>query len=134
YLEVQAHDAGGLQSKLNALVLDLATDTGIPVIATNDAHFLRDTDHDAHDVLLCIGLGKDRTDPDRMRYDRGLYFKSAPEIAAQFADRPEVLANTVAIADSVDLSLSKTYHVPAFPLPTGVASENDLLTTLTYAG
>jgi len=84
YLEVQAHQSEG-QSVLNERVFALAEQLNLPVIATNDAHFLRAEDHDSHDVLLCIGLGKDRSDADRMRYDRGLYFKSAPEIAASFA-------------------------------------------------
>src|SRR5690242_6086279 len=134
YLEVQAHDAGHLQSKLNALVFKLAADVGIPVLATNDAHFLRDTDHDAHDVLLCIGLGKDRSDQDRMRYDNGLYFKSAPEIAAIFPEHPEVLENTLKIADEVALEFEKKYNVPSFPLPSDVASENDLLVRYAEAG
>jgi DNA polymerase-3 subunit alpha len=134
YLEVQAHDSGGIQSKLNALVLDLSAASGIPVIATNDAHFLRDTDHDAHDVLLCIGLGKDRSDHDRMKYDKGLYFKSAPEIASRFPGRPDVLENTLKIADEVSVSFSKTYHVPSFPLPTGVETENEFLVRLAEEG
>ncbi|HEX6966976.1 MAG TPA: DNA polymerase III subunit alpha [Gemmatimonadaceae bacterium] len=134
YLEVQAHDAGHLQSKLNELVFRLAADVGLPVLATNDAHFLRDTDHDAHDVLLCIGLGKDRSDQDRMRYDNGLYFKSAPEIAAIFPGHPEVLENTLKIADEVALEFEKKYNVPSFPLPEGVASENDLLVRFAEAG
>jgi DNA polymerase-3 subunit alpha len=66
YLEVQAHDSPG-QRELNEQVFRLAGDLGLPVVATNDAHFLRPQDHDAHDVLLCIGLGKDRADADRMR-------------------------------------------------------------------
>ncbi|HEY7879121.1 MAG TPA: DNA polymerase III subunit alpha, partial [Gemmatimonadaceae bacterium] len=134
YLEVQAHNAGGLQSKLNAQVFALAADTGLPVIATNDAHFLRHSDHDAHDILLCIGLGKDRDEADRLRYDDGLYFKSAPEIAEHFPDHPEVLENTLRIADGVSLEFGKTYHLPSFPLPNGVASENDLLVRLAEAG
>src|SRR5919109_4388760 len=79
YLEVQAHDSPG-QRVLNERVFRLADELGLPVVATNDAHFLRAGDHDAHDVLLCIGLGKDRSDANRMRYDAGLYFKSAAEI------------------------------------------------------
>jgi DNA polymerase-3 subunit alpha len=133
YLEVQAHEAGE-QQKLNAQVFKLAAQMGLPVIATNDAHFLRAEDHDAHDVLLCIGLKKDRLDADRMRYDRGLYFKSAPEIAAHFKGRRDVLDNTLAIADTVDVVFDKKYYVPSFPLPSGVASENDLLVTLATAG
>ncbi len=134
YLEVQAHDAGGLQSKLNAQVFRLAADTGLPTIATNDAHFLRRSDHDAHDVLLCIGLGKDLEAPDRLRYDDGLYFKNADEIASHFPEHPEVLANTLRIADQTHVEFGKTYHVPSFPLPNGVATENDLLVRLAEAG
>src|SRR5918911_795214 len=106
YLEVQAHESDG-QAELNAQIFRLADDLGLPVVATNDAHFLRSEDHDAHDVLLCIGLGKDRADPSRMRYDRGLYFKSAPEIAAFFPDRPDVVANTLKIADEAGVEFSK---------------------------
>ena len=133
YLEVQAHESEG-QSKLNERIFALAGDLGLPVIATNDAHFLKSEDHDAHDVLLCIGLGKDRSDPDRMRYDRGLYFKSAPEIANHFKTRPDVLENTLKIADEISVEFGKKYHVPAFPLPSGVQSENDLLTALSIEG
>ncbi len=133
YLEVQAHDSPG-QAQLNARIFELAKRTGLPVIATNDSHFLGAKDHDAHDVLLCIGLGKDREDKDRMKYDGGLYFKSAPEVAARFPDHPEVLTNTLAIADQCDVRFGKKYHVPAFPLPPGVATENELLVQLATAG
>ncbi len=132
YLEVQAHESAG-QRELNAQILELADSLGIPVIATNDAHFLRAEDHEAHDILLCIGLGKDRDDANRMRYDRGLYFKSPDEIAAHFPDRPDVVANTLAIADSVDLVFEKRYYVPSFPLPDGVTTEAELLRQLTYS-
>ena len=133
YLEVQAHDSEG-QAQLNERVFALAREVGLPVVATNDAHFLTAADHDAHDVLLCIGLGKDRESRDRMRYDKGLYFKSAPEIAERFPGRADVLANTLAIADQVDVAFTKKYHVPSFPLPAGVASENELLMRLAEAG
>ena len=131
YLEVQAHTSPG-QDALNAKVFDLATELGLPVVATNDAHFLRAEDHEAHDVLLCIGLGKDRSDENRMRYDGGLYFKSPDEIAGHFPGRADVLENTLAIADSVDLVFEKRYYVPQFPLPSDVATETELLRRLTY--
>ncbi|HEX6940377.1 MAG TPA: DNA polymerase III subunit alpha [Longimicrobiales bacterium] len=131
YLEVQAHDSEG-QDRLNERIFRLADELGLPVVATNDAHFLRAEDHDAHDVLLCIGLGKDRDDPNRMRYDGGLYFKSAEEMAARFPDRPEVLGNTLAIADAVDVSFEKRYYVPKFPLPEGVPDERTLLRNITF--
>ena len=131
YLEVQAHDTPG-QKELNAKVLKLAAELSLPVVATNDAHFLRASDHEAHDVLLCIGLGKDREDSNRMRYDGGLYFKSAPEIAERFPDRPDLLGNTLAIADTVDVHTEKRYYVPSFPMPEGVETEAELLRRLTY--
>lgn len=133
YLEVQAHHSEG-QTQLNERVFRLAAEVGLPVVATNDAHFLTSADHDAHDVLLCIGLGKDRGDRDRLRYDNGLYFKSAREIASSFPDRPDVVENTLRIADEVSVAFEKKYHLPSFPLPTGVASENELLTTLATNG
>src|SRR5688500_9923440 len=133
YLEVQAHDSPN-QARLNERIFALGADLGLPVIATNDAHFLRSTDHDAHDVLLCIGLGKDRSEADRMRYDAGLYFKSAPEIAERFPQRPDVLENTLRIADESGIELKKSYQVPSFPLPDGVATENELLIRLSEAG
>ncbi|MEK6613081.1 MAG: DNA polymerase III subunit alpha [Gemmatimonadota bacterium] len=133
YLEVQAHEAGD-QRILNERIFSLAGELNLPVVATNDAHFLRAEDHDAHDVLLCIGLKKDRTDADRLRYDRGLFFKSAPEIRAHFENRPDVLENTLKIADQVDVKFGKKYHLPSFPLPTGVKTENDLLVKLATEG
>ena len=133
YLEVQAHESEG-QSTLNEKVLGLAESLGLPVVATNDSHFLTPQDHDAHDVLLCIGLGKDRTDGDRMKYDRGLYFKSAAEIATKFPSRTDVLENTLAIADRAGIEFKKAFHVPSFPLPQGVKSENELLVRLATEG
>jgi len=133
YLEVQAHDSPG-QARLNEQIFTLGREMGLPVIATNDAHFLTAGSHDAHDVLLCIGLGKDRNDANRMHYDGGLYFKSADEMRARFPDRPDVLENTCKIADETDVQFKKQYFVPAFPLPEGVTSENELLVQLAEAG
>ncbi len=133
YLEVQAHDSPG-QDELNGKIFKLAEEIGLPVVATNDAHFLQHEDHEAHDVLLCIGLGKDRNDPQRMRYDDGLYFKSAPEMAERFPDRPDVIENTLAIADQVDLVFDKKYYLPQFPLPEEHSDENDYLEHLAIEG
>ncbi|HJP86981.1 MAG TPA: DNA polymerase III subunit alpha [Gemmatimonadaceae bacterium] len=133
FLEVQAHDSEG-QAVLNKKVFQLASDLNLPVLATNDAHFLTRDDHDAHDVLLCIGLGKDFSDNNRMRYDEGLYFKSAPEIAQSFPDRRDVLENTLRIAEESSIQFSKQYRVPAFPLPPEFKTENELLVQLSEAG
>ena len=85
YLEVQAHNSDG-QAKLNERVFALAKEVGLPVVATNDAHFLGKQDHDAHDVLLCIGLGKDRSDRDRMRYDSGRTSSRTTKSLPRFPD------------------------------------------------
>ncbi len=133
YLEVQAHDSEG-QAELNRRIFELGDELGLPVVATNDSHFLQPEDHEAHDVLLCIGLGKDRDDPNRMRYDEGLYFKSADEISALFADRLDVVENTLKIADEVDLVFEKKYYLPEFPLPKEHSDENTFLEHLAREG
>jgi DNA polymerase-3 subunit alpha len=133
YLEVQAHDTEN-QAELNSRVFRLSEELGIPVVATNDSHFLRAEDHEAHDILLCIGLGKDYTSNDRMRYNEGLYFKHADEIRAAFPNRPDVLENTLRVGEEASIELSKQYQVPAFPLPPGAESENSLLIELAEAG
>ena len=133
YLEVQAHDSQG-QKELNDKIFKLSSEIGLPVVATNDAHFLKAQDHDAHDVLLCIGLGKDLKDPERMHYDRGLYFKTHAEMGERFPTRSDVLENTLRVADEVDVQFGKKYNVPSFPLPPDVATENDLLVKLSKEG
>src|SRR5215204_7624517 len=133
YLEVQAPDSEG-QARHNAQIIQLGAELNLPLVATNDAHFLRDADHDAHDVLLCIGLGKDYSDQNRMHYDRGLYFKSAPEMRERFPERADVLENTLRIADEAGFAFEKKYYVPSFPLPPEVASENELLVKLAMDG
>jgi DNA polymerase III subunit alpha len=133
YLEVQAHDSEN-QAALNGRVFQLAAELSLPVLATNDAHFLTRNDHDAHDVLLCIGLGKDFSDTNRMHYDEGLYFKNADEIANAFPGRQDVLENTLRIAEESSIEFSKQYKVPSFPLPSGVETENELLVRLSEEG
>jgi DNA polymerase-3 subunit alpha len=134
YLEVQGHDSQG-QDELNRRIFKLAAEVGVPVVATNDAHFLKAEDHQAHDVLLCIGLGKDFTDPNRMKYDDQLYFKSGPEMAERFPDRADVLENTLRIADEIDLSFPKKYYVPRFPTEEdGFASEDEMLRAWVWSG
>jgi DNA polymerase-3 subunit alpha len=134
FLEVQAHDSEG-QDELNRRIFRLADDLGLPVVATNDTHFLKADDHAAHDVLLCIGLGKDHGDPNRMKYDQGLYFKNHLEMAERFPDRPDVLENTLRIADAVDLKFEKKYYVPRFPTEEeGYASEDEMMRAWVWDG
>ncbi|HVH12209.1 MAG TPA: DNA polymerase III subunit alpha, partial [Longimicrobium sp.] len=134
YLEVQGHDSEG-QDELNRRIFRLAEEMSVPLVATNDAHFLKAEDHQAHDVLLCIGLGKDFSDPNRMKYDDQLYFKNSDEMAERFPGRPDVLENTLRIADECNWSYPKGYHVPAFPVQEeGYASEDEMLEAWVWRG
>jgi DNA polymerase III subunit alpha len=134
YLEVQGHDSEG-QHELNRRIFRLAEEMGVPLVATNDAHFLKADDHQAHDVLLCIGLGKDFADPNRMKYDGQLYFKSGDEMRERFPDRTDVIENTLRIADECNWSYPKGYHVPAFPTAEeGFATEAEMLEAWVWQG
>ncbi|HYR06897.1 MAG TPA: DNA polymerase III subunit alpha [Longimicrobium sp.] len=134
YLEVQGHDSPG-QEELNRRIFRLAEEMSVPVIASNDAHFLKAEDHQAHDVLLCIGLGKDFSDPNRMKYDGQLYFKNHQEMAERFPGRADVLENTLRIADECNWSYPKGYHVPAFPTQEeGFVTEDEMLRAWVWSG
>jgi DNA polymerase-3 subunit alpha len=134
YLEVQGHDSEG-QNELNQRIFRLGEEMGVPLVATNDAHFLKAEDHQAHDVLLCIGLGKDFSDPNRMKYDGQLYFKNHQEMAERFPGRTDVLENTLRIADECNWSYPKGYHVPAFPVEQeGFVSEDEMLRAWVWKG
>ncbi|MDR0448227.1 MAG: DNA polymerase III subunit alpha, partial [Treponema sp.] len=107
YLEIQSHgiQAGSLrgtnlsQQDIYHAVIDISRSTGIPLAATNDVHYLNREDAVAHDVLLCIGQGKPRTEEKRKKYAGDqYYFKSAEEMAALFPKHPEALENTLVIA------------------------------------
>ena len=123
FLEIQNHGLE-IEDQIRARVARLAARTGIPVVATNDCHYLKHEHADAHDVLLCIQTGKSVDDPKRMRYSTDqVYFKSADEMRARFADQPEALAHTLAIAERCNLQLNFGRPLlPEFPLPPGVAS------------
>src|SRR5437660_6993589 len=134
WLEVQDH---GLPEE--RIVADgmfrLAADLGLPVAATNDAHYLRREDAEAHDVLLAIGTGKDLDDPKRFRFTgQESFVKSEKEMAALFPAHPEVLAETQRIADRCEFDFEKRYFLPQYPRPAEFASDNDLLVHLARAG
>ncbi len=113
YLELQRH-AEQLQCDIVPHVAQLAAETGIPLVCDNDAHFLTADDHDAHDTLCCISMGKIKSAPDRMRYPHDLYVKSPQEMWQAFGeDHPEALLNTQAIADRCDVTLDfEANHAP----------------------
>jgi DNA polymerase-3 subunit alpha len=120
YLELQDH--GLEQQKLcNEALRRIARRTGIPLVATNDCHYLRRDDAFAHEVLLCIGTRKSLSDPDRLRYaTEEFYLKSGAEIAERFPNDPDAIENTVAIAERCDLEIpTGQFHLPEFPVPAG---------------
>ncbi|MCU0225212.1 MAG: DNA polymerase III subunit alpha [Acidobacteria bacterium] len=124
FLELQ--DQGIPEEQVvNEGLVRLHEQTGLPLVATNDTHFLRREDHAAHDVLVCIGTGKKRDDADRLHYTTEHYFKSADEMAECFAWRPDALENTLAVAErcNVTLDLGRTL-VPDFPVPPGETLES----------
>jgi len=100
YIELQRHVPE--QERINPLLKKLARELALPLVCDNDAHFLRAEDHDVHDTLCCISMGKNKEESQRYHYPQSLYVKSPAEMAALFAeddDEREALANTVRIAD-----------------------------------
>ncbi len=107
------------QKVVNTGLLPIARDLGLPLVCTNDVHYLEQSDQRAHDVLLCIGTGKSVNDADRLRYHGDQFFlKTAEQMAAVFGDFPEALRNTVRIAERclVDLDHAEN-HLPNFEVP-----------------
>jgi len=123
YLELQDHGIRD-QAIVNRGILRIHEETGLPLVATNDAHYLRKEDAAAHDVLLCIQTGKTVEDTNRMRYEpQNFYLRSTEEMAALFPDHPDAIENTVKIAEmcNVEFMFGK-YHLPEFKLPPGYDS------------
>src|SRR2546422_818141 len=134
WLEVQDHGLAD-ERTVSAGMFQLARELGLPVVATNDAHYLRKEDAEAHDVLLAIGTGKDLDDPNRFRFfGQESYVKSEREMRALFPDHPEVLAETQRIAGLCEFDFEKRYFLPQYPRPAEFASDNDLLVHLARAG
>ena len=109
------------QQIVNTGLVPIARDLDLPLVCTNDVHYLKQTDHRPHDVLLCIGTGKVVNDADRLRYHGDqFYLKTAEEMARIFGEFPEAVANTVRIAERVNVDLSQTVnHLPNFDVPAG---------------
>ena len=104
------------QEKVNQGLVELSGKLGIPLVATNDCHYLNQQDAKAHEILLCVQTQKTMADTDRFVFDSNqLYFKSPEEMRGYFADYPGALDNTVAIADRCYIEFDfKTYHFPQF--------------------
>ncbi|MCL2832692.1 MAG: DNA polymerase III subunit alpha [Treponema sp.] len=148
YLEIQNHGIpagvlrGGMsQADLNAAIIGISQKTGIPLVATNDVHYLCREDYVAHDIMLCIGTGKVRTEEKRKKYwGTEFWMKDGDEMAALFPDHPEAISNTVRIAERciTDIPKIKTKdlpkYLPEFELPPNFESTGVYLRHLAREG
>src|ERR1700687_2642319 len=118
FLEMQWH---GIEEQrvVNSGLPAIARDLNLPLVCTNDVHYLREADAHPHDILLCIGTGKAFSDPKRLRYDaRQFFLKTPEEMSAVFHDFPESLLNTVRIAERCDVRLPEGDNfLPNFEVP-----------------
>ena len=125
YLELQDHGIDE-QRPVNQGVLRIARETGLPLVVTNDAHYLRKEDAAMQDVLLCVQTGKTVDDENRMKFQtEEFYLKSEEELKQLFPNVPEAFENTVKIADRCNLEfVFNEYHLPSFPVPEGYTNES----------
>jgi len=125
---LELHDHGmEEQKKCNAALVHMARDLGVGLVAANDVHFLRRSDHEAHDVMLCIGTGKMVQDESRMHYLPELYFKSPDEMRQVFREFPEAIANTLHVGERCHLDLEfGSSKYPEYPVPAGKTREGYL--------
>src|SRR5207302_8795293 len=120
FLEIQ--DQGlELEHRIHADLFRLEKELGIPMVATNDSHYLCEDDAQAHDVLVCVQTGKTVQDTNRLKFHGDQFFvKSADEMARVFKDAPDVLVRTVAIAERCNVQLGKVKNsFPHFDVPQG---------------
>lgn len=127
FIELQDHGMPE-QTTVNPLLVKLAEDNGLGLVATNDLHYIDRQDAESHDVLLCIQTAKSVDDPNRMKFPSSeFYLKSADEMASLFNAHPEALANTCRIAErcNVKLEFGKLF-LPEFPIPSDLTPDQYL--------
>jgi DNA polymerase III subunit alpha len=123
------------QRIVNEKLIELSSYYGVPIVATNDCHYLRREEAKAHELLLCIQTGKTINDKDRLSFSTDqFYFKSPEEIALAFSQYPEALSNTMRIAEMCNVTIdTNTYHFPEFHPPAGMEI-NDYFEELSRKG
>ena len=144
YLELQRHktdkergnrETYEKQQQVNKVLIQLAAEEGVKLIATNDSHFANEEDGEAHERLICLSTGKTFDDPNRLTYTKQEWLKSTEEMNEIFADVPEALSNTAEILDKVEIySIDSDPLMPDFPIPEGFADADDYLRHLSYEG
>ncbi len=135
YLELQDHGLAD-QALVNQQLIRMARELGLGLVCTNDIHYTRAEDAEAHDVLLCIQTNKKVSDEDRMRYEGGqFYVKSEEQMRALFPYVPEAVENTQRIADRCHVTIEfGNYKIPKYEVPEGYANAYDFLNTLCEQG
>jgi len=135
YLEIQNHGLAGQPEIIEGL-MKIHRETGIPLVATNDAHYIDSDSAEVQDILMCIQTGKTINDQDRMHFEsKELYLKSEEEMRKLFPDAQVACDNTVKIAElcNLDFEFGKL-HLPEFTLPEGEDSPEEYLKKLCFAG
>ncbi|OON99682.1 MAG: DNA polymerase III subunit alpha [Epulopiscium sp. Nele67-Bin004] len=127
FLEIQDHGISE-QSIVNAQTIQISNETGIPLVATNDVHYILAEDAKPHEILLCIQTGKTMSDPDRMIYEGGqFYLKSPEEMYSLFPYQQDALENTVKIANRCDVSFTfNELKLPKFDIDDGTSAKEYL--------
>lgn len=134
YLEIMRH---GLeeQKQVNDLFIKWAYEKNIPIIATNDVHFVNKEDSEAHQILVCLNTGKDIDDASAMIYSGEEYLKTPEEMSELFSDIPEAIANTLEIEQKIEeYDINRNVIMPKFEIPEAYEGEDDYLRHLTYKG
>ncbi|MER3513713.1 MAG: DNA polymerase III subunit alpha, partial [Chloroflexota bacterium] len=127
FIELQEHGLPEL-ADMNRQLVALARELHLPLVATNDVHYVNREDAEPQDILICIQTGTVVSDPNRMRMNNDSYYlKSAEEMAALFEELPEALDNTLRIAEMCNLEIEfGRYHLPPFDVPEGHTPETYL--------
>lgn len=127
FLEVQSHPRDENQLILNNKIFEFAKKHDLKVVATNNTHYVKKDDAEAEDALVCIGNGRTLNDPERFSYGDDFYMKSIDEMMEAFADHPEVIENTLFVADLCNLELKFDQDLlPRYIAPEGKASKDFL--------
>ncbi|MBP6532266.1 MAG: DNA polymerase III subunit alpha [Bacteroidia bacterium] len=149
YVELQRHDIPE-QNTVNEILLKFAAKYNVPVIASNDSHYVDQEDYNAHDILLCINTGEKQSTPSMKEfsdddnfskgkrfafYNDQFYFKTTEEMGKLFSDIPQAIDNTNRIVDKIEpLKLKQDILLPHFKIPEGFTTQDEYLKHLTYLG
>ena len=135
YLEIQDHGIDE-QKEVNREIIKISEETGIPLVATNDAHYISREDAYMQDVLMCVQMGRSLSDPSRMKFATDeFYIKSEYEMSSLFPSHPEALENTVKIAEMCNLEFEfGKHHLPEYDTPKEFASSLEYLKKLADDG